>query len=215
MKWFLDLSLGILAHLLRMVMKPKYFAFWRWLDAPIILWGAWIPRGCVWTPDVSSPIFCCGVLCRWIHFKWSCNTWNDTLQIKARKVFFFWKWLRNGIFLWVHEKIHVVSQHMYVLISSPWKRLGKCCPKNFLQVLWTMEACPSPIVRPQKRTNATGSTESIQLRLVVSNIFYFHPYLGKDEPILTSAYFFKWGGLVQPYGWQHLFKVGQVITPIN
>ena len=27
-------SLGILAHLLRMVVEPKYFAFWRWLDTP-------------------------------------------------------------------------------------------------------------------------------------------------------------------------------------
>ena len=32
------LTLGILAHLLRMVMKPKYLAFWRWLYTPIIIW---------------------------------------------------------------------------------------------------------------------------------------------------------------------------------
>ena len=32
------LSLGILAHLLRMVMEPKYLAFWRWLYTPIIIW---------------------------------------------------------------------------------------------------------------------------------------------------------------------------------
>ena len=31
-------SLGILAHLLRMVMEPKYCAFRRWLYTPIILW---------------------------------------------------------------------------------------------------------------------------------------------------------------------------------
>ena len=31
-------SLGILAHLLRMVMEPKYLAFRRWLQTPIILW---------------------------------------------------------------------------------------------------------------------------------------------------------------------------------
>ena len=38
-------ALGILAHLLRMVMEPKYYAFRRWLDTPIIIWqGDWIPR---------------------------------------------------------------------------------------------------------------------------------------------------------------------------
>ena len=36
--WNEHLSLGILAHLLRMVMEPKYYAFWRWLYTPIILW---------------------------------------------------------------------------------------------------------------------------------------------------------------------------------
>ena len=30
--------LGILAHLLRMVMEPKYLSFRRWLQTPIIFW---------------------------------------------------------------------------------------------------------------------------------------------------------------------------------
>ena len=34
--------LGILAHLLRMVMEPKFFAFRRWLYTPIILWRSLI-----------------------------------------------------------------------------------------------------------------------------------------------------------------------------
>ena len=39
------IALGILAHLLRMVMEPKYYAFWRWLDTPIISWEYdWMPR---------------------------------------------------------------------------------------------------------------------------------------------------------------------------
>ena len=38
-------------HLLRMVVEPKYFAFWMWLDTPIILWqGDWIPRAGVLCP---------------------------------------------------------------------------------------------------------------------------------------------------------------------
>ena len=38
-------TLGILAHLVRMVMETKCSAFRRWLDIPIILWqGDWIPR---------------------------------------------------------------------------------------------------------------------------------------------------------------------------
>ena len=40
-------SLGVLAHLLRMVREPEYYAFRRWLDTPIIIWEYdWIPRGC-------------------------------------------------------------------------------------------------------------------------------------------------------------------------
>ena len=40
-----QLTLGILAHLLRMVMEPQYYAFRRWLDALIIIWEYdWIPR---------------------------------------------------------------------------------------------------------------------------------------------------------------------------
>ena len=33
--WMLEIyTLGILAHLLRMVMEPEYLAFWRWLYTP-------------------------------------------------------------------------------------------------------------------------------------------------------------------------------------
>ena len=38
-------TLGIQSPKLRMVMEPKYYAFWRWLDTLIIIWEYdWIPR---------------------------------------------------------------------------------------------------------------------------------------------------------------------------
>ena len=44
-KMMFSVSLGILAHLLRMAMEPKYLPFRRWLDTLIIVWKYdWIPR---------------------------------------------------------------------------------------------------------------------------------------------------------------------------
>ena len=48
-------SLGILAHLLRMVMEAKYLALRRWLYTPIIIWqGDWIPRAYVWKSELEK-----------------------------------------------------------------------------------------------------------------------------------------------------------------
>ena len=57
-------SLGILAHLLRMVMEPKYYAF-RFGDctplAHPLTFGDWIPRGCVYTMVFLGRTYTCRV----------------------------------------------------------------------------------------------------------------------------------------------------------
>ena len=51
-------TLGILAHLLRTVMEPKYLSFRRWLYTPIIIWqGGWIPRANYFTRSRNVPMF--------------------------------------------------------------------------------------------------------------------------------------------------------------
>ena len=173
MKWFLDLSLGILAHLLRMVMKPKYFAFWRWLDAPIILWpGAWISR--VWRLNTGR-IFS--------HF-WNagCTVQVDPFQmiLQYMERHFTNQGAKSDNFLKVTSKWDFVEfmkkscgQSTYVCTNIlTMKTAGKMLPpKKFCKFCGRWKAWPSPIVRYPKREYATGSTESIQIRLVMAGIW--------------------------------------------
>ena len=59
-------SLGILAHLLRMVTEPKYISFRRWIYTLIIL------RKCDWIPYGWFPCFLLGDSVMWQHDAW-CN----------------------------------------------------------------------------------------------------------------------------------------------
>ena len=61
--------------------------------------------------------------------------------------------------------------------------------------LYTFRMLSFQWVDPQKNAIDLDDVFMVhsEIRVVVSNIFYFHPYLREDEPILTSI-FFKWVG---------------------
>ena len=103
-------SLGILAHLLRMVMEPKYCAFRRWLYTPIILWHG--------EPGSLGHIYIYDICILYIHIHiYTClqrltNTWG--------RWFHTWWW-------------HWWWEHLRIQVGASQKKMGK----SHRKITWT------------------------------------------------------------------------------